>query len=567
MNGPFLARMAGELEAKLAGKNLRYALRRASPAGTAGLAGPVYLLRMEPPAGTLVVSLRRDLPSLLLLAEGEAPAGEKDAGAARLGALLADRPVRSVRTAGTDRVLLIDWEGGFSLRLHLVPPRPALAVSQDSSIKLILPETPGPRGDSAARPRAGEERPDIAGFDPETIPEGLASEEEARAFLRGAVRALPPEWAAEVLARARFGETPAPERRGMLSAAWRELAAEFASSERAYLYRTEKRSVLSPVRLRSLPDPPREFAGFIEAAALWWRESDEAARRSDALSAVRSAAAKERKRLVRLLEKLRAELEDASRAPLYRKRAEILGIHFRDVAKGAASVRLPDPYEGGEIEIPLDPAISARRNIERLFQLAKRGERGAAIVGERIAETERLLASAEATLDAAEHATTAEEAELLAEKAAPALRKKDSRPAWREKIRKPKDRDEKVRPREYRVAGGYTVLVGRDNKENDRLTLHIARPGDIWFHAGQAAGSHVVLLRDDPRKPVPGEALLEAAAIAAWYSKAKHGSKVPVVYTERRHVRKPRGWPPGKVTCAREKTLFVDPRVPDGGAE
>jgi predicted ribosome quality control (RQC) complex YloA/Tae2 family protein len=430
----------------------------------------------------------------------------------------------------------------------------------------VLPETPAAQGETAARPRARTERPDVAGFDPETIPEGLASEEEARVFLRGAVRALPPEWAAEVLARARFGETPAPERRGMLSAAWRELAAEFASSERAYLYRTEKRSVLSPVRLRSLPEPPREFAGFIEAAAVWWKESDEAVRRNDALSVVRSAAAKERKRLLRLLEKQKAELEGASRAPLYRKQAEILGIHFRDVAKGAASVRLPDPYDGGEIEIRLDPAISARRNIERLFQLAKRGERGAAVVGGRIAETERLLASTEATLDAAEHATTADEAELLAAKAAPALRKKDSRPAWREKIKKPKDRDEKLRPREYRIAGGYTVLVGRDNKENDRLTLHIARPGDIWFHAGQAAGSHVVLLRDDPRKPVPGEALLEAAAIAAWYSKAKHGAKVPVVYTERRHVRKPRGWPPGKVTCAREKTLFVDPRVPDGGA-
>ncbi len=285
-------------------------------------------------------------------------------------------------------------------------------------------------------------------------------------------------------------------------------------------------------------------------------------RTGEIVASVRASAGRERKRVRRLLSKLEGELAGAERFPLYRKQGEILSIHFGSIERGTRSVTLPDPYDDGEIEIVLDKTKTPRKNIDRLFKLAKKGERAAPMIRERIDETAAKLAALDDLLAGADRVSSGDEAEKLREKAAPLLREKPREPVWHGKVRKKKDRDLKVRPREYTVAGGYTVLVGRDNKENDLLTLRIARPWDLWFHAGQAAGSHVVLLRENQKIPVPGEALLEAAAIAAWHSKARHGSKVAVIYTEKRYVRKPKGSLPGRVTCTREKTLFVDPGLP-----
>ncbi|RPJ45543.1 MAG: DUF814 domain-containing protein [Candidatus Latescibacterota bacterium] len=559
MNAPFLSRLAPALQAVLAGKRLRYALAR-SPFEPAA---PVLLLRMEPPAGTLVLSLRRDAPGLALLAEGEAPEGEKDPRAARLAEIVGERALARVVAPSVDRSVRIDWDGGIAMRLDLLPSRPALYLTAAGRLLLALPEGVARGGEEGPPPLPGAERPDLVRFDPETIPAEIASEEEVRAFLRGAVRALPAEWSEEVLIRSYFKDLPATERRSALIGAWKDLVREHAEGRAAYAREERGRIHLSSVRLLSGGGAAVEFASPIDAAASWWRRSDDEARLGAARRRLRSALNGERKRLRRLTEALRADLAGAERAPLRRKQAEILSIHFRDVEKGASSVRLPDPYDGGEIEIPLDPTESARRNIERLFQLARKGERGAEVVRARLADAEKRARAIEALAAEAERAAGAEEAEAVLERARPLLRAEEKKPAWREKVRKGKDVEPSARPRSYVVSGGYTVLVGRDDKENDLLTLKIARPGDLWFHAEQAAGSHVVLLRDDPKKPVPKEALLEAAAIAARYSKAKHASKVPVIYTEKRYVRKPRGWPPGKVTCEREKMLFVEPGLPE----
>ena len=116
--------------------------------------------------------------------------------------------------------------------------------------------------------------------------------------------------------------------------------------------------------------------------------------------------------------------------------------------------------------------------------------------------------------------------------------------------------------REFTIADGWRVLVGRNNKENDLLTHRTAALDDLWFHAKSIRGSHVVLRREGKKRDVSFQALNEAAAIAAWFSKAKHSSKVPVDYVEVRHLRKPRGALPGLVTYKNEKSLFVEPGIP-----
>ena len=118
----------------------------------------------------------------------------------------------------------------------------------------------------------------------------------------------------------------------------------------------------------------------------------------------------------------------------------------------------------------------------------------------------------------------------------------------------------KAEPRliEYALRGGYTVLVGRSDADNDYLSLRLARPDDWWFHVRGLPGSHVVLQAPPGTEP-DRDALRQAAAIAAYHSKARGAGIVPVSCTRARFVRKPRGAKPGTVEIRKETVLKVRP--------
>jgi predicted ribosome quality control (RQC) complex YloA/Tae2 family protein len=111
------------------------------------------------------------------------------------------------------------------------------------------------------------------------------------------------------------------------------------------------------------------------------------------------------------------------------------------------------------------------------------------------------------------------------------------------------------------------VRVGRSNADNDALTHDFARPDDIWLHASGVAGSHVLIRMQGRAGNPPRQVLEAAAAIAARFSKAKHAGTVPVLWTRKRYVRKPRGAKPGLASCTHEKTLFVRPALPPDAVE
>ena len=122
-------------------------------------------------------------------------------------------------------------------------------------------------------------------------------------------------------------------------------------------------------------------------------------------------------------------------------------------------------------------------------------------------------------------------------------------------------------PRSYQTKDGWTVLVGRSNQENDYLTHRMAHPEDYWFHAHGVPGSHVVLRREGRKDNPSAKTIEEAAAIAAFFSKARHSSRAPVIYTLKKYVRKPRGTKAGLATCQREKSIMVLPKDPAEGRE
>jgi predicted ribosome quality control (RQC) complex YloA/Tae2 family protein len=115
---------------------------------------------------------------------------------------------------------------------------------------------------------------------------------------------------------------------------------------------------------------------------------------------------------------------------------------------------------------------------------------------------------------------------------------------------------------EYELPGGWKVLAGKTDEDNDLLSLKVASPGDWWFHVRSMAGSHV-LLREKPDEEPDNETLKRAAAIAAFHSKARGGGVVSVSYTRAQYVTKPRGAKPGTVSIRKEKLLKVRPGIPE----
>lgn len=114
---------------------------------------------------------------------------------------------------------------------------------------------------------------------------------------------------------------------------------------------------------------------------------------------------------------------------------------------------------------------------------------------------------------------------------------------------------------EYELEGGWLVLAGRTDEDNDELSLKLAGQNDLWFHVCGMPGSHVVL-RVPPNTEPPAETVKQAAAIAAWHSKAREGGQVAVSCTRAKYVSKPKGAKPGTVSIKKEKVLKVRPGLP-----
>jgi len=250
-----------------------------------------------------------------------------------------------------------------------------------------------------------------------------------------------------------------------------------------------------------------------------------------------------------MLEKRMARMRDeslhaASEAAELRRAATVLLSHVSAVRRGQHEVTLDD-WAGGTVRVPLDPALDAAANASRLFEQARKRERAAlrlpALIEKASAETGRV--SAMAGRLARGEVTPAEAAALL-----PA----PPRPG-------PAPQAARLPYRRYRTSGGLEVRVGKNSKANDQLTLRHSSPEDIWMHARDAAGAHVVLRWSRRDENPPAADLAEAAVLAALHSRAATSGAVAVDWTRRKHVRKPRRAKPGLVVVERTRTLFVEP--------
>jgi len=289
----------------------------------------------------------------------------------------------------------------------------------------------------------------------------------------------------------------------------------------------------------------------------------------DAVSRLTAEIGRVRVAASRLRNNLAADLEKAERGEEDRRRGETLAIHLHSLKRGPSLVELHDAA-GEMIGIELDAALTPAENTDRYFHRARKAERGRDLIAERLAAAEsRLaeLAAATAAIDDLVAAHAGDDIALIS-----ALR--EWRAANSDLIGKTGRRRSRgsaaaapvtaLPYKRFLVEGKWEVWVGRGAKENDELTHKASSPRDLWLHAQGVSGSHVVLRSQGDPQQVPKRIIELAARIAAQYSKARNSGLAPVIYTERKYVRKPRKSPPGTASCIREKSLMVEPGIPDG---
>jgi len=247
------------------------------------------------------------------------------------------------------------------------------------------------------------------------------------------------------------------------------------------------------------------------------------------------------------------DLHTQSRADLYERYGSLLLTHLHTLQRGTSVANLT--ADDGPKSIPMDVKLSASANAQRYFEKAKRARRAARETAGRLHFLRERLLRAEALRDALQRTATRQSLETTMKEKSEELDLFGIGPRSKER--------EELPFRTFTVDGGFQVLAGKSSENNDLLTLHYARPHDLWFHARGAGGSHVVLRVGSANSRVSKKAKEQAAAIAAYYSKMRRGRLVPVAVTEKKYVHKPKGAPAGTVVLQREEVIFATPRLPE----
>jgi predicted ribosome quality control (RQC) complex YloA/Tae2 family protein len=307
--------------------------------------------------------------------------------------------------------------------------------------------------------------------------------------------------------------------------------------------------------------PRQPFDGDVLAAIdeLFF-DADERANRTAAIADLQRLGERALQRARQKLDALDRQLADEGRSSELRRTADLMLAYGHTVRRGAEQMLVPDPDGDGEatLTIPLDPSRPVAAQAKALYDKARRLDDGRVMLaGRRDTAAAELatLAGLEPQWRACTPATDAAALDALQQ----ALRALGALPKAKPQAGGTKKAKAEQAPsfRRFVSAEGYPIYVGRNNRENDELTMRFANGNDLWLHVGGGRpGSHVVvrLPRD---KTASLETLLDAGTLAVHFSKARGERRLDVVYTHKKHVKKPKGLPPGAVVPSQTKTITV----------
>lgn len=252
---------------------------------------------------------------------------------------------------------------------------------------------------------------------------------------------------------------------------------------------------------------------------------------------------------------LENELSEAKNSEHYKLCGDIIMANLYNINKGEEKVSLPNYYSEEEehLEIKLDPRLSPSGNAQKYYKQYNKSKVAQKLLTEQIEQALDEIVYLESIQNSLNN--------ILVESEINEIRQELIQGGY---IKKGKDNKKSVKnsqkpskPMHLLSLSGYDIYVGKNNIQNDYVTLKLAASNDIWFHTKDIPGSHVIL-KTEGKKP-DDSTLLEAANLAAYYSKGKHSSNVPVDYTFKKNVKKPSGAKPGKVIYENYKTIYITP--------
>ncbi len=260
-------------------------------------------------------------------------------------------------------------------------------------------------------------------------------------------------------------------------------------------------------------------------------------------------------RLSRKISVQMTELEKSRDRENLRICGDLLQANLYRIEKGAQFVQVENFYDENMamLTISLDPAKSPAQNAQRYYKDYQRAKTADKILRVQIEKGKQELEYLESVADEIDRAESERELsqiriELVGEGYIKPQKGKQKPLA-------------ELGPREFEVSDGFKVVVGRNNRQNDMLTLKLSAKNDLWLHTKDIPGSHTIIRAEG--REITNEAIMDAAQICAWYSKARESSQVPVDYTLVKYVSKPQGSPPGRVIYTDQHTVYVTPKNPE----
>lgn len=296
----------------------------------------------------------------------------------------------------------------------------------------------------------------------------------------------------------------------------------------------------------------KNFETYSELLDAFYTQTDHADRMRQKSMTLRKSVTTLRERTLRKLELQRKEYESTLDRERLRRLGDIVTANLHLIERGQLSLQAEDFYDPNmkQIEIPLKPNLSPQQNAAKFYKDYTKAKHAEKILSEQIANgemEEKYLAAVLEELARAENERDLSEirAEL------------ESGGYVRATDRKKQQKLQPSKPMQFVSSDGYRIFVGRNNRQNDQLSLKTARKDDLWLHVQKFHGTHVII--DCHGTTPPDETITQAAQLAAYYSEAREGQNVPVDITSVRNLKKPNGAKPGMVIYERYRTVIVTP--------
>ena len=320
---------------------------------------------------------------------------------------------------------------------------------------------------------------------------------------------------------------------------------ELYSSPKYYLYRSGDKIFASFFHLTNKTDYEQtKFENINELLLSWIKFRNKEKNFNDARQEILSGLSKKLKHSEKSILSFQTQLKNVTESDKYKLFGDKIMENIWKIKKG--DILFEAESENGIIPIKLKETLSPQDNAKNYFEKYKKQKGSVELIQKKLAEAENQRKKIEEEIESVKNNEDYKNLRKLAMK--------------EEKIRD----DETNKFRKFKVGDDIEVWVGKDSATNDLLTMHYSAHNDLWFHVRGFSGSHTVL-KTGSRKEIDKKYILSAASIAAYYSKARNGGNVPVAYTERKYVKKKKGFREGSVVMEKEKVIFVKPGLPDNG--